>query len=185
MRSATPPADLGAVPAPLPTPIDRTSPLAPIVPGHSSPSVPPVEISIPAIGVHAAIVDLARGAGGVLEPPVAFDTVGWYAAGVTPGAVGPALLAGHVDSQAGPAVFWKLSELTAGQMISITRADRSVVRFEVSSVSRYPKAAFPTDAVYGPQVTPVLRLVTCGGTFDAARGHYRDNVVVFADLIGT
>jgi hypothetical protein len=35
-------------------------------------------------------------------------------------------------------------------------------------------------AVYGPTPDPELRLVTCGGTFDAASGHYADNVIVYA-----
>jgi hypothetical protein len=28
-----------------------------------------------------------------------------------------------------------------------------------------------------------LRLVTCGGTFDRASGHYRDNGIVFATAL--
>jgi hypothetical protein len=34
--------------------------------------------------------------------------------------------------------------------------------------------------VYLPTLQPTLRLVTCGGAFDAVSGHYVDNVVVFA-----
>jgi hypothetical protein len=37
--------------------------------------------------------------------------------------------------------------------------------------------------VYGPTTTPELRLITCGGPFDDATGHYLDNVVVFARLV--
>jgi hypothetical protein len=43
------------------------------------------------------------------------------------------------------------------------------------------KTAFPTDLVYGATLEPSLRLVTCGGEFDRARGSYLDNVIVYAD----
>ena len=44
------------------------------------------------------------------------------------------------------------------------------------------KRRFPTDAVYYPTLTLALRLVTCGGEFDATAQHYRSNVIVFATL---
>ena len=43
--------------------------------------------------------------------------------------------------------------------------------------------AFPTEAVFGPSPEPLLRLITCGGTFDRSRRSYRDNVVVTARLV--
>ena len=42
----------------------------------------------------------------------------------------------------------------------------------------YPKARFPSAAVYGSTGRPELRLITCTGAF--AHGHYRGNLVVFA-----
>jgi hypothetical protein len=51
-------------------------------------------------------------------------------------------------------------------------------------VARYDKRRFPTDEVYYPTLEPMLRLVTCGGAFDPASGHYTDNVIVFATLGG-
>lgn len=168
------------LPGPPPTPLDRSSPLIPIVPGAGAVIADPVTVSIPAIGVDAHIVTLVRAASGVLEPPTDVSTVGWYAAGTAPGAVGPALLAGHVDSKSGPAVFWRLRDLHAGDVVTIAGADRATVSFTVTSVAQYPKDAFPTNEVYGVQAAPVLRLVTCGGTFNDAIGHYRDNIVVYA-----
>ena len=50
-----------------------------------------------------------------------------------------------------------------------------------TSLDRYEKALFPSDLIYYPTLEPQLRLVTCGGPFDPSTGHYRDNVVVFAD----
>jgi hypothetical protein len=34
--------------------------------------------------------------------------------------------------------------------------------------------------VYGPTPDPELRLITCGGAFDYATGHYLSNIVVYA-----
>jgi hypothetical protein len=171
---------VGGVPAPPAVPIDRSSPLAPIVPGGVVAVAAPVGVRIPAIGVDARIVDLTS-ANGVLPPPTDVDTVGWYSAGPAPGDVGPALLAGHVDSRSGPAVFWRLRDLRVGDVITVQRADGTSASFTVASVAQYAKNAFPTGQVYGAQPAPVLRLVTCGGSFDSATGHYRDNLVVYAD----
>ena len=94
--------------------------------------------------------------------------------------MGPALLAGHVDSRSGPAVFYRLRDLAAGARVEVDRSDGTTAAFTVRRTIRTPKAAFPTDAVYSPTPAPELRLVTCGGTFDRAIRSYRDNVVVEA-----
>jgi Sortase domain len=90
------------------------------------------------------------------------------------------VILGHVDSKGGPAVFFRLPQLRRGDMVTIGRADGSSVRFVVQRTEQYPKDRFPTDAVYYPTLTPALRLVTCGGAFDATVGRYRSNVIVFA-----
>jgi hypothetical protein len=90
------------------------------------------------------------------------------------------VIAGHVDSVTGPGVFFRLRTLVPGDPVVVTRADGSVVRFAVTRVERFAKAAFPTAAVYGPTPDPQLRLVTCGGAFDRAARSYVDDVVVFA-----
>jgi hypothetical protein len=78
-------------------------------------------------------------------------------------------------------VFFRLRELRKGDEIEVGRADGST-RFTVERVAQYDKRRFPTDEVYYPTLTPALRLVTCGGEFDATAGHYRSNVIVFATL---
>ena len=92
------------------------------------------------------------------------------------------MILGHVDSTSGPAVFYRLRELRPGDLVEVVRADGSRARFAVQRVEEYPKARFPTAEVYYPTLTPELRLVTCGGTFDATAGHYRSNIIVFAAL---
>ena len=141
----------------------------------------PVRLKIPAIGVDAPVVALGLDRHGALEAPRSFSDAGWWSGGVRPGAVGPAVLAGHVDSTTGPAVFFALRELRRGDTIVVTRRDGSRARFRVQRTASYAKAKFPTRAVYGPTPRPTLRLITCSGVFDRSTGHYLDNTVVYAE----
>lgn len=147
----------------------------------------PVRLSIPAIGVSSTLLRLGQNADGTLEVPAPgphYDQAGWYRYSPTPGAVGPAVIAGHVDSaRGGPSVFFRLGKLRPGDTVSVARADGSVAVFAVDDVRRFPKAAFPTALVYGNTDHAALRLITCGGPFDRSSGHYLDNVVVTASLI--
>jgi sortase (surface protein transpeptidase) len=142
----------------------------------------PARIRIDAIGVRAAVEPVGRAADGTVEPPTHWGTVGWYARGPRPGDPGPAVLLGHVDSRSGPAVFYRLRLLRAGDVVLVGRTDATTATFVVRRVESYPKKAFPTEDVYLPTLDPELRLVTCGGAFDSAVGHYVDNVIVFATL---
>jgi sortase (surface protein transpeptidase) len=93
---------------------------------------------------------------------------------------------GHVDSsQWGPGVFFELGAMEQGDEIWVTRADGSVAVFAVDRVERHPKEDFPTIDVYGNTDDPQLRLITCGGAFDAGARSYEDNVIVFATLVDT
>lgn len=165
--TASPPAPVLASP--------RTRPARPVV---------PVRLSIPAIGVSSALLRLgqtASGAVAVPPPGPSYDVAGWYGYSPVPGDDGPAVLVGHVDSRShGPSVFYRLADLRPHDRISVRRSDGTSAVFAVASVRRYPKAAFPTSLVYGDTAGPTLRLITCGGSFDRAAGHYRDDVVVLA-----
>jgi len=153
------------------------------VSGGSSPSGSvPVRVRVPAIEVDSRLVRLGVDDDGALLPPEDFARAGWFTGGPAPGETGPAVLAGHVDSYRGPAVFFRLAELDEGDAVLVDRADGTTVRFTVTAVDRYPKDAFPTDQVYGPTARAELRLITCGGDFDPDVRSYRDNVVVSAVL---
>jgi sortase (surface protein transpeptidase) len=146
-------------------------------------AAPPRWIRIPAIGVSAPVVALGLNPDRTLEVPRRWGDTGWYTGGPEPGQRGPAVIAGHVDSTSGPAVFYRLGQLRRGAMIHIRRADRSVVSFRVEGVERWPKHRFPTRRVYNSTARSTLRLITCGGTFNAATGHYLDNVIVYATRV--
>jgi sortase (surface protein transpeptidase) len=142
----------------------------------------PVRIEIPAIGVTSSLDRLGRAPDKTVQVPSRWEVAGWYAPGTRPGDPGSAVILGHVDSKSGPAVFYRLRELRRGDLVEVARADGSTVRFVVQRTEQYDKRRFPTDEVYYPTLTPALRLVTCGGEFDATAGHYRSNIIVFATL---
>jgi sortase (surface protein transpeptidase) len=143
----------------------------------------PTWLKIPEISVSTSLESLHLDAAGALNPPSSFNDAGWYANGTPPGDIGPAVIAGHIDSTKGPAIFYRLANLKPGDQVQVLRGLQWVV-FTVTEVERYPKTKFPTGTVYGPTPTPELRLITCGGTFDSTRGSYDDNIVVYAKGAG-
>ncbi|WIB61217.1 class F sortase [Curtobacterium sp. MCLR17_007] len=153
-------------------------PAAPVAKSDATPA----RVTIPAIGVDAALEDLHRGSAGELDPPTGWDDAGWFSDGIVPGEVGPAVIAGHVDSPTSAAVFFRLDELVSGDQIHVAMTDGTTRTFTVDRTERAAKSAFPTSDVYGVTPTPTLRLITCDGTFDTATGHYTDNLIVFAEL---
>jgi sortase (surface protein transpeptidase) len=140
----------------------------------------PVRLQISSIGIDAPLIRLGLDSKGALEVPERFDVAGWWTGGSKPGERGPAVIAGHVDSKTGPAVFYKLPQLRRGDVVTVRRRDGSSVRFKVQGSGRYSKDHFPTARVYGPTNRPTLRLITCSGVFDRSSGHYLDNTVVYA-----
>jgi sortase (surface protein transpeptidase) len=144
---------------------------------------PPVRISIPAIGVSAAVTRLGVNEDRTVEVPSNPATTGWYRYGPRPGTRGSAVILGHVDSDAGPAVFYRLRDLVPGDEVTVRAADGSVSRFRVLRLRTYPNADFPAKRVYGPHGgAHGLQLVTCGGAYDAESG-YQANVVVYTSLV--
>ena len=151
------------------------------VTGLVLPESDPVEVSIPRIGVRSRLVELGLDDKGVMEVPKP-AVAGWFTRGAAPGALGPAVIAGHVTWDGAPAVFHRLGTMRAGDQVAVTRKDGRTAVFTVSRVARFPKSRFPSRAVYGAIDHAGLRLITCGGSYDAAENSYLDNVVVFARL---
>ena len=157
-------------------------------------TLPPIPVGmtlrIPELGIDAPLDPLRRDAAGVLVPPPVTEPekVGWYAEGVLPGEIGPALVAGHVSgrpegaTQSVPGVFARLHELAAGDRVSVLRGDQELV-FEVYAAASVRKDAFPREAVYSDTESPELRIVTCTGFFDPAAHSYEENRIVFARLL--
>lgn len=143
----------------------------------------PTHVRIPKIGVDSTLVPLGLNKDGTLQVPPLSQPMqaGWYQLGPTPGEVGPAVIAGHVDGGGRKGIFYDLKRLAPGDNVDVDREDGTTAHFRVNHVSEVPKNAFPTDSVYGDTETPELRLITCGGAFDRGAHSYVDNIIVFAD----
>jgi hypothetical protein len=145
----------------------------------------PVTLSIPAIGLTVSVSALGLNPDGTVQVPSDFQEPGWFQLGPSPGQVGSAVILGHVDSYQGPAVFFQLRSLQAGDLVEVSLADGVVATFAVNTAAMYPKDRFPAQQVYGSHGYSALQLVTCGGTFDTQTGHYLSNVIVYTSLVST
>lgn len=145
------------------------------------PAGDPLRVRIPAIGVVAPLVRLGLNADRTLEVP-GYEAAGWYTGASRPGNPGPSVIAAHVDSKTGPAVFYRLRDLAPGDLIHVDYHEGSVT-FSVRTSESFPKSSFPTPRVYGPTEGSELRLITCDGTFDRTARSYRSNLVVWAGAV--
>lgn len=148
--------------------------------------VAPARVLIPRLQVDAPLIGLGLEEGGRLAAPPDTDQnlAGWYQGGTPPGATGTAIIGGHVDTAAGPAVFYGLGSLKKGNTVQVRRTDDTTAVFTIDAVEVHRADAFPDAKVYGPSTTPQLRLITCGGGYDKQSRRYLGNVVVFAHLTG-
>jgi hypothetical protein len=176
---AAPPISLSASP-PASTAATPSTPASAVVARST-----PVALRIPAIGVTVSLSKLGLNPDHTVEVPTNFQQPGWFRLGPSPGQLGSAVILGHVDSHTGPAVFFRLRSLRAGDHVEVSLADGVVVHFVVTSVATYPKSAFPSRLVYGARGFSALNLVTCGGVFDPHAHSYLSNVVAFTSLVAT
>lgn len=175
-RATTP-----ATPTPTPAAVPPTTP--PVTGPFVMAASVPLRLQIPAIGVDSELMDLGLLPDGTMEVPPGAFPAGWFTGAPTPGELGPAVLAGHVDWVTGPGVFADLASLAPGDHVLVSRADGTVADFAVTAVEEYAKDEFPTQLVYGDIDHAGLRLITCGGEWDRAAQHYDANAVVYAELV--
>ena len=153
--------------------------------GPSLPRSVPVSVAIPAIGVNSKLLRLGVNSDGTIQVPSLYTSASeaaWYKYSATPGQIGASVIEGHLDSHRGPAVFFRLGALRPGDSVDVTLADEITAVFRVTGVRQYPESHFPAKTIYGATHYAALRLITCGGTFDYATGHYLSATVVFASL---
>ncbi|MCA9361787.1 class F sortase [Candidatus Kaiserbacteria bacterium] len=144
----------------------------------------PVWLRVPSVGIDTAFAGpLGLNEDQTVEVPDGYEEVGWYRYGPKPGELGPAVVLGHVDSYQGPAVFWPLQKVRAGDTIEIERADGTVGVFVVTRLEQHSRSGFPTAEVYGDIDHAGLRLITCSGTFNHGRQEYSHNLIVYAELV--
>jgi len=141
----------------------------------------PTRLELPRQGVQAAILPVGVTRLRGLDLPPDPDTVGWWAGGAAPGqGAGSAVLAGHIDAAGyGRGALAALLDVGIGDPVEVTDTAGLVLHYQVTARVSYLKAALPA-AVFRTDGPPMLTLVTCGGPFDSATHHYRDNIVVSA-----
>ncbi|MTD56427.1 class F sortase [Amycolatopsis pithecellobii] len=147
-------------------------------------TAPPTWVDLPSISAHSSLVELGLNPDRTIEVPPVDQPLqaGWYRYSPVPGQVGPAVILGHIDGNHQKGIFWRLRDVKAGDQVRIGQANGAALTFAVTKVDQVAKKEFPTDAVYGDTPDPELRLITCGGAYDAANRNYLDNVIVYAKL---
>jgi hypothetical protein len=172
---------------------DSSSPTAltpgvavPVQPGvlpTGGPTIAPARLAIPAMSLNARVepVGIDARTGDFAVPP-SVDRVGWYRYG--PGleaTAGSIVIAGHVDSATqGKGAFFGLRDLDEDDPVTVWDARGGSAAFRVVAVEQYRKTRIPLDRYFARDGAPRLTLITCGGPFDKATRHYRDNIVVTA-----
>ncbi|MFC4884219.1 class F sortase [Streptomyces beijiangensis] len=151
------------------------------------PHATPIQVHIPSIHVDAPLTGLSLDAEHHLAPPPEADAnlAGWFRDGTPPGTDGTAIIAGHVDNDHGPAVFYNLGALKNGNRIEVDRSDGQTAVFTIDTVEAFDADDFPSQKIYGPSPHAELRVITCGAGFDTKAHRYRGNVVAFAHLTAT
>jgi sortase A len=147
------------------------------------PGITPTRIEIPAIEVDAEIEKVGILENGEMGVPDAMDQVGWFSPGIRPGNKGNAVMAGHVDSRTGPAIFIDLDQLVEGDEVKVSDATGETYTFVVTGSKSYPYDDAPIGEIFGRNESRNLNLITCTGTFDRAEGTHEERLVVFTELV--
>jgi sortase A len=146
----------------------------------------PKSFSIPNIGVTAHIESVGLDSEKRMDVPENVQDVAWYDLGARPGAIGSAVIDGHLDTQTGaPAVFYYLKNLKDGDTIQITDQNGKTYTFRVTNVTTYPYDQLPLKDIFASADKPHLNLITCGGTWDKVKKNYSNRTVVYAELTGS
>lgn len=143
----------------------------------------PARVTIPSIGVDAAIEATGILENGEMGVPEDINQVGWFEPGFKVGAKGHAVLAGHVDSYTGPAIFYHLKEVQAGEKVIVTDKDGREMVYEIQEKTSYPTDEAPIEEIFGPSDSRMINLITCTGTFNRDIGSHEERLVVTAKLI--
>lgn len=169
-----------ATPTPSPVPTAGSSQNG-VRESQQSIAFEPTDIRIPKIDVAAKIVPVGTTSDGAMEAPQRYSEIGWWSPGARPGDLGRSVLAGHVDSPWGAAVFVNLDELEPGDEIIVGNG-LAELRFIVRGAAVYRADAAPVEQIFGRSSERELVLITCGGWFDRSTASYLHRHVVFAVL---
>jgi hypothetical protein len=144
--------------------------------------ITPYRIRIPALGIDTVVESVGVTAKGLMDVPANLWDTAWLETGVRPGALGQAVIDGHLDSVHGSAVFADLHLLRPGNPIYVSDASGRELIFRVTALQVEPLDGFNTLQVFGPTHGRFLNLITCAGRYDPNRRTYDHRLVVFAQL---
>jgi LPXTG-site transpeptidase (sortase) family protein len=163
-----------------------TNPEAP-VPGQEAGD----RLIIAKISVDAPITMRQVGADGQMPRPEGPQDVVWYdfsafqGLGGRPGLGGNTVLSGHVDYRDyGPAVFWDLRKVEAGDEIIVRLRDGSEYKYAVQWNRIIDSSSAVWNDIVASTATESVTLITCAGTFDPATRSYDQRRVVWAVRVG-
>lgn len=180
--SPPPPESTPTTPSPVPPTPTRDVAVRPGTLPAPVASVSPVRLAIPSLAVDMPVTDVGVEDSGQMELPVDPAIAGWYRYGADAASTsGRILIAAHVDAidyPIGPLA--RLRDVPVGETVGVTAADGTSREFVIESLTYYEKAALPSDELFARGGPSALVIITCGGPFDSATGHYRDNVVAVA-----
>ncbi|WP_147804745.1 class F sortase [Alkalicoccus halolimnae] len=143
----------------------------------------PETLTIPSIDVEGPVEEVGILDNGQMEVPDSAEGIGWFEPGVKPGEQGNAVLAGHVDSRTGPAVFYELDQMEAGDLMQVTDDKGEILTFEVTKVAKYDRKEAPIEDIFGASEGRHLNVITCTGTFNQEFGTHDDRLVVYSELV--
>jgi sortase (surface protein transpeptidase) len=163
--------------------VDQATRSAPQAAALTSPY--PVRLSIPAIGVNASVESVGITTTGDLAVPARqpWVDVGWYSSGPLPGALGSAVIDGHLDRPGGyPAVFWRLRDLHVGDDVMVIEAQGKTLHFGVTAIVYYPPQNAPLQQIFANQSGRYLNLITCAGDWIPSQHQTTLRLVVYTTL---
>jgi sortase (surface protein transpeptidase) len=145
----------------------------------------PVLLSVEKIQVQAEVEELEI-VDGTMQNPTGPWVVAWYKETAELGEAGNVVVAGHVDYwNVGPAVFYNIGDLVAGDEIVMTGENEASFTYAVESNDTYDVNELTggkITEIVAPTPDQVLTMITCGGEFDYENGEYLSRTVVRARI---
>jgi len=151
---------------------------------ESASSTEPTRLIIPSLSINANVQHVGLAKSGDLGIPSNFTDAAWYKYGPVPGAVGNAIIDGHLDNAVSlPGVFKHLNDIEIGDGIYVTTASGQSIHFKVTGKESLPYNSTSTAQIFGASSTANLILITCGGSWDQAIKEYLNRSVIYSTLV--
>ncbi len=144
--------------------------------------VKPASLSIPVIGVNAAVDSVGLSATGNMDMISSISNVAWYSLGAKPGEAGTAVIGGHY-AESPKYVFHNLEDLNVGDSVFVTDANGNQKQFIVRQKRIYGKDEIVPEVFINGDSKAHLNLIACNGTYLPSLDTYDKRLVVFTDLV--